>query len=224
MNDPFAVCEATVRRHDQDRYFSALFAPEAARRHLFSLYAFYYELVHAGRAAHEPMLVQIRLAWWRETAEMARAGKVRDHAVSQALRETMAAVELPQVLFEQMIEARSPREPFAHAGEAEAHADASVGALMRLAACVLGAAADVSVRDAAVAYALAGQAGGIFSSIDTASLARSHYHAARAHKFPRDALPAIMPAALAPLYLRNSNPPLWRKQLVYLRAAALGRV
>ena len=57
-----------------------------------------------------------------------------------------------------------------------------------------------------------------------ASLARSHYRAARAIEFSRAALPAVLPTALVPLYLRNSDPRLWRKQLVYLRAAAMGRI
>lgn len=224
-DDPFAVCEETVRRHDPDRYFAALFAPEAARRHLFALYALYYELVHAARAAREPMLVQIRLAWWRETLEMARAGRTRDHAVSQALRETLAAVDLPQTLFEQIIEARMPREqPFATAAEAEIHADATVGALMRLAARALGAPADGSVRDAAIAYGLAGQTGGEFRSVDTAAVARAYFRTARRMKLPRAALPAVLPAALVPLYLTRTDPPLWRKQLVYLRAAVMGRI
>lgn len=225
MNDPFAACEETVRRHDPDRYFAALFAPEEARRHLFALYAFYYELVHAVRAAREPMLVQIRLAWWRETLEMARAGRTRDHVVSEALRETLAAVELPQDLFEQIIEARTPRDkPFIHVAEAMAYTDATVGSLMRLAARALGAPADGNVRDAAIAYGLAGQTGGDFRSLDTAVLADSHYRLARTTAFPRAALPAVLPAALVPLYLKRPDPPLWRKQLVYLRAAAMGRI
>jgi phytoene synthase len=225
MDDPFAVCEETVRRHDPDRYFAALFAPEGVRRYLFALYAFYYELVHAARAAHEPMLVQIRLAWWRETVEMARDGRTRDHAVSQALREVLTAVDLPQALFDAMIGARSPRQDaFADAGEAERHADATVGNLMRLAARALGAPADDGMRDAAIAYGLAGQSGGNFRSIDTAAIARAYYGVARCRGLPRSALPAVLPAALVPLYLKHLDPPLWRKQLVYLRAAALGGI
>jgi len=46
-DDPFAACEEAVRRHDPDRYFAGLFAPEEKRRPLFVLAALYYELAHA---------------------------------------------------------------------------------------------------------------------------------------------------------------------------------
>jgi Squalene/phytoene synthase len=221
--DPFAACEETVRRHDPDRYFSALFAPEGKRRHLFALYALYYELAHAAQAAREPMLVEIRLMWWRETIESARAGKPRDHDVARALVETLAAADLPQAMFEPMIAARGYRtQPFADGAAAEAHGEATVGALMRLACRALGAEAEV--RDAGIAYALAGQSGGLFHSIDTGMLARAHYDAARRTAIPRQALPAFLPATLVPLYLKRADPPLWRKQIALWRAAARGRL
>jgi len=221
---PFAACEETVRRHDPDRYFAALFAPEEKRRHLFALYAFYYELVHAGRAAQEPMLVQIRLAWWRETLESARAGKPRDHDVARALAETLAVHALPEEPFERMIAARSPPAgPFDDAA-AEAHGADTAGALTGLAAHILGAEADGLAREAGIAYALAGRSGEVFRSVDTAALARKHLAAARAMALPRAGLPAFLPASLVPLYLKRAAPALWRKQIVYLRAAVLERI
>jgi phytoene/squalene synthetase len=225
MSDPFAACEEIVRRHDPDRYFAALFAPEDKRRFLFALYALYYELAHAAEAAREPMLIEIRLMWWRETLAMAREGKARNHDVARALVETLAAVDLPDALFEAMIAARGRGpEPFADAAAAEAYGDATVGSLMRLAARVLGAQADAPVRDAAIAYALAGQSGEQFRNIDTGTVARAHYMAARKTAVPRQALPAFLPAALAPLYLKQPDPPLWRKQVSLLRAAMSGRL
>jgi hypothetical protein len=47
---------------------------------------------------------------------------------------------------------------------------------------------------------------------------------ARRRRLPRALLPVVLPAALVPLYLRRSDPPLWRKLLVYLRAALRGRI
>ena len=152
----FAACEDEVRRHDPDRYFAALFAPEKKRRHLFALYAFYREL--------------------------------------------------------------------AHAVEAEEHADATSGTLMRLAACVLGTEANGLAREAGIAYALAGRSGGRYSSIDTTALAKKHLDAARRLPMPRAALPAVLPAALVPLYLKRNDPPLWRKQITYLRTSWRGRI
>src|SRR5438045_2053941 len=75
--DPFAVCEATIRRADPDRYFSALFASAEKRPLLFGLYAFNHELTRIGEVVHEPMMGEIRLQWWRETVEEAFEGKPR---------------------------------------------------------------------------------------------------------------------------------------------------
>ena len=227
MSDPFAACEELVRRHDPDRYFAALFAPEEKRRHLFALYAIYRELAHAVDAAREPMILDIRLAWWRETLEGAREGNSRDHHVARAMRETFAAYDLPADLFARMIEARAAEagaEPFAGAVEAEEHADATSGTLMRLAACVLGTEANGLAREAGIAYALAGRSGGRYSSIDTTALAKKHLDAARRLPMPRAALPAVLPAALVPLYLKRNDPPLWRKQITYLRTSWRGRI
>ncbi|MDR3528015.1 MAG: squalene/phytoene synthase family protein [Rhizomicrobium sp.] len=221
-DDPFAACEESVRRHDPDRYFAALFAPEDKRRHLFVLAALYYELAHAVAVAREPMLAAIRLAWWRETVEGARAGKPRDHAVAKALVETLASHDLPQELFDAMIEGWMPREAFVTAADAEDHADATVGSLMRLGALVLGA--EVEVRDAAIAYGLAGRRGGVWNAIDCDGVARAHFAAARKGGVPKAALPALMPASLVPLYLKRPEPLLWRKQITYLRVAIRGRL
>jgi phytoene/squalene synthetase len=218
---PFAACEETVRRHDPDRYFAALFAPEEKRRHLFALYAFYYELVHAARAAQEPMLAQIRLAWWRETLDGARAGCPRDHAVARALAATLPVHALPEDLFERMIAARSRSVRAFTGAEAEEFGADTAGALMGLAARILGAEADGLARAAGIAYALAGQH---FGAADTAALARRHFAAARAMAMPRAALPAFLPASLVPLYLKRAAPALWRKQAVLLLAGLRGRL
>jgi phytoene synthase len=59
-----AVAEL-VRRHDRDRYMTALFAPAARREALFALYAFNYEIARVREAVTQPTLGQIRLQWWR---------------------------------------------------------------------------------------------------------------------------------------------------------------
>lgn len=223
MGDPFAACEEIVRRHDPDRYFAALLAPEHKRGFLFALYALYYELAHAAEAAREPMLIEIRLMWWRETIAMAREGKARNHDVARALVQTLAASDLPVELFEPMIAARRA-EPFADAAAAEAYGDDTVGCLMRLAARALGAEADAQARDAGIAYATAGRSGGLFQNVDTAALARTHYAAVRTMHIPKLALPALLPAALVPLYLKRAEPALWRKQISLLSAAVRGRL
>lgn len=212
MADDFDYCAEAVRRHDPDRFFAALFAPAAARRHLMALTAFYYELAHAAAAAHEPMLREIRLMWWREALAEARNGSLRDHAVLRALGETLKAYDLSDALFEPILTARAagpaamPNADFA---------DATVGALMRAWLVVLGVSAET--RDAAIAYGLAGRAG-------EDEMVRQHYRAARLAGCSKAALPALMPAALVPLYLKHRDPPLWRKQVALLMAALRGRI
>ena len=157
----FSACEETVRRRDPDRFFSALFASADKRRSLFVLYAFHYEVARIAETVHEPMLAEIRLAWWREAVEGARAGKPRNHPVVQALAETLAANDLPEEIFERMIAARSfdvSQELFADMGALEEYADATSGSIMRLAARVLGAGEtlDELAREAGIAVALAG--------------------------------------------------------------------
>lgn len=230
VRSAYTHCEEAVRRYDPDRYYATLFAPAAKRPHLFALYALYRELAHAVDAAREAMILDIRLAWWRETIEVARAGNPREHPVAQALVAVLAENDLPEAMFAPIMEARAGEAggaAFANAADAEAHADATSGALMRLAARVLGGEAreaDALAREAGIAYALAGREGGLYRAIDTASLALEHFAAARAIAIPRALLPAFLTAALVPLYLKRPDPPVWRRQVSLLRAALRGRI
>lgn len=58
--------EQLVRERDFDRYLATLYAPAPARAGLFALHALDLELAEVVRTTTEPMLGQIRLAWWRE--------------------------------------------------------------------------------------------------------------------------------------------------------------
>ena len=58
-----------MRRHDRDRYQTALFAPADRREALFALYAFNYEVARVRETVTPPMLGQIRLQWWREVID-----------------------------------------------------------------------------------------------------------------------------------------------------------
>jgi len=76
--DPVA---ALVRRHDPDRFLTALFAPPEHRDALLTLYAFDHELARAIEVTSEPHLALIRLQWWREVVDGAR----RRHEVASPL-------------------------------------------------------------------------------------------------------------------------------------------
>src|SRR5271163_3052970 len=81
---------AITRRHDRDRFQTALFAPAARREALFALYAFNYEIARVREAVTQPMLGQIRLQWWRENIAAAfEGGGRRHHPVVEPLAATI---------------------------------------------------------------------------------------------------------------------------------------
>jgi phytoene synthase len=76
-----------VRRHDPDRFLTALFAPPERRETLFVLYAFNHELARAREVTSHPTLALLRLQWWREIVE----GAERQHEIAAPLRAALAA-------------------------------------------------------------------------------------------------------------------------------------
>ncbi len=91
-----------VRRHDPDRFFTALFAPAERRGALLALYAFNHELARAREAAREPGLALIRLHWWREVVE----GAEKRHEVATPLSAALNAGELDRADLLALIDAR----------------------------------------------------------------------------------------------------------------------
>lgn len=97
--DPIA---ALVRRHDPDRFLTALFAPAADRAALLTLYAFDHELARAGEVTSEPHLALIRLHWWREVLEGAR----KRHEVATPLAALLESGRLAPEALLPIIDAR----------------------------------------------------------------------------------------------------------------------
>lgn len=60
---------ALVRERDYDRYLAALYAPSDRRGALLALFALDLEMLQVASTTREPMIGQIRLAWWRERLE-----------------------------------------------------------------------------------------------------------------------------------------------------------
>ncbi len=146
-----------MRRHDPDRYLSALFAPAPGRNLLFALYAFNHEIARVGESVTQPMLGEIRLQWWRETVEQSREGRPRNHDVAKALAAMFAETNLPLEPFDTMLEARvfdASSESFGTLAQLEAYCDATSGNLTRLAARALGG--EGPAREIGIAFALAG--------------------------------------------------------------------
>jgi phytoene/squalene synthetase len=149
---------ASVRAADPDRYFSALFAPTQLRPFLFALYAFNAEVARVAETVREPMLGAIRLEWWRETAEGASRGSPRNHDVARGLAALFQGRVVALADLEALIAARafdSSADRFADFADLENYLDATSGAVMRLAAQVLGGKPELT-REAALAYGLAG--------------------------------------------------------------------
>jgi len=129
MPDPLATF---VRRHDPDRFLTALFAPAEKRMALLALYAFNHELARAREVVSEPPLALIRLQWWREVVE----GTPRRHEVAEPLSTAIAAGALAPADLLALIEAR------------EVEADPSIPTLGAWRAYLFGAAGGLSVAAA----------------------------------------------------------------------------
>ncbi|MBS27423.1 MAG: phytoene synthase [Alphaproteobacteria bacterium] len=99
-------CFAQVRRHDHDRYLTALFLASESRADALALYAFNQEVARSREIVSEPLLGQIRLQWWRETIEGIYANTPREHPVVEALGVAIARHDLPHAAFDSLIDAR----------------------------------------------------------------------------------------------------------------------
>jgi phytoene synthase len=99
-------CAAELRRHDPDRFLTALFAAEERRDFLFALYAFNLEVARVREAVSEPMIGRIRLQWWREAIGGIFDGKPRRHYVVDPLAEAVGRFGLSRSPFDRLIDAR----------------------------------------------------------------------------------------------------------------------
>jgi NADH dehydrogenase [ubiquinone] 1 alpha subcomplex assembly factor 6 len=154
---------ALVRRHDRDRYQTALFAPADRREALFALYAFNHEIARVRETVTQPMLGQIRLQWWREAVAAAFDGMPpRQHVVAEPLAAVIRDVAPSRAHFDRMIDTREgdlADEPPATLAGLEDYAEGSSATLLCLALEVLGVAqsgAVAAVREVGIGYALAG--------------------------------------------------------------------
>lgn len=163
---------ALVRRHDPDRFLTALFAPPERRDALLTLYAFNHELARAREVASEPPLALIRLQWWRDVVE----GEAKRHEVATPLSDAIEAGLLAPALLLPLIEARET-EVY---GDFETTADwrawmlAGAGGLAVAAASALGAPEPDAFRPFGAAYGVAGvlRATGVLAARGTCLLPR----------------------------------------------------
>ena len=154
---------ALVRRHDRDRYQTALFAPVNRREALFALYAFNYEIARVREAVTQPMLGQIRLQWWREAVAAAYAGaQPRYHVVAEPLAAVIRDFVPAREHLERIIDTRErdlADEPPATLLALEDYAEGTSATLLYLVLEVLGVtepSAAAAVREVGIGYALTG--------------------------------------------------------------------
>jgi len=83
---------ADLRQRDRDRYLAALYAPAGVRPALIALFGVDAELGVVVAGTTEPMIGEIRLAWWREALEGVDGGTVP----AQPLLQLVAAELLPR--------------------------------------------------------------------------------------------------------------------------------
>jgi phytoene synthase len=148
---------ALVRRHDPDRFLTALFAPAERRDTLLLLYAFNHELARAREAAREPMMALIRLQWWREVVQGAR----RRHEIAEPLAVALAEGRLARADLAALVDGREAEAAPAVATLAQwqDYVRGTAGTLARAAGRALGADGAMLERIATLGavYGVAGQ-------------------------------------------------------------------
>ena len=152
-------CARIVEEGDPDRFLAVMAAPVPLRPLLWPLFAFNIEVARAPWRSEEPLVVEMRLQWWRDV--VAEAGEVAPpaHEVAGPFAELVVARDLPRDTLDLVVAARlrdTRHALFEDEDEFRLHLDETAGGLLWTAAVALGAdpALEGPVR-------LAGRAGGL---------------------------------------------------------------
>ena len=242
------ACADDVRRQDNDRFLTCLFAPAGRREALFAVLAFNLEIARTRELVREPLMGQVRLQWWRDVVDRlySGSGPLSEHTVLEPLAGAITVHRLSRHHFDTLIDARESDldgEAPATLADLTAYAEATSAPLVLLALEVLGTIDAVTAeagRHVGIAWALTGLLRAVpfhlrhrrvtlpadllgrhgLSAVrlldwrpdpralapavaEVAAAARHHLAAARrlASEVPAAALPALLPATLADLYL-----------------------
>lgn len=225
--------DATVKRADPDRWAAARFVADAqARADLVTLYALDHVLSRVAQAARQPMLAEIRMAWWREALQEAFAGQdPRAHPVLDAYVELHRRRGLPDAPVLALVEGRArdlDPAPFADRAELEAWLDDAWGSVATLAAAILGG--GEGTAGAARAWGLGRLVRTaperLPEGFDPVAAVDGWLGAARAETrtLPVAAFPAIAYATLAKAYVRDRAVADWARTLRLTWASATGRL
>lgn len=105
------LLDEQVRQADPDRWLSSRFVIDtAARADLIVLYAFEAELMAIPTRVTQPLLAEMRYAWWSEQLDGVWAGVARKgHPVLEALTDIVAGRGLDRAPFDALIAAHIGR-------------------------------------------------------------------------------------------------------------------
>lgn len=203
--------DTQVRAADLDRWLSSRFvADEQARADLIALYAFEAELMAIPTRVTQPLLAEMRYAWWAEQMEGVFSHTPRlGHPVLEALTAAVSRHGLERAPFDALIEAHIGR---VH-GEPHDLDAFYVGPMQSAARILAGEGHEAAVASAGRLRGLA-QTG----RMDEAQAARAEVNAAL-RRLPAAAFPAVAPAAL----IRTDEPESF-KRLRLFWAVLRGRV
>ena len=217
-----------LKTAEPDRWLSTRFiADPQARADVVALYAFDHTLARIPHAVTQPMLGEIRLAWWREAVEEAFESKpARAYPVVEALSVAIGRRSLPEGPFQTLIEAHDRDFDATPLGldEAVTYAEATAGAVMTLAASSLGPTMipDLSAIGRAWGVARLAMERKLKSDVDASAIVAEAL--AQTPTLPTDVFPAIAYATFARDYVRGRAPSVLAKQMRLLWCVARGRV
>ncbi len=100
---PQQYCQDKAARSGSSFTVAFRFLPAARRDAMTALYAFCREVDDVVDEVHDDAVARAKLAWWREEIGRLYAGDPQ-HPVTRALQPHVAAFDLPQGLFEEIID------------------------------------------------------------------------------------------------------------------------
>ncbi|MBB5746109.1 squalene/phytoene synthase family protein [Brevundimonas variabilis] len=188
MNDRDRLLDEQVRQADPDRWLSSRFVTDdGARADLVVIYALEAELLVIPTRVTQPLLAEMRYAWWGEQLDGVFEGVARKgHPVLEALTDIVARHRLERGPFDALIEAHIGRV------HGEPHdLDAFYVGPMQVAATILAG------SDKAMAVSDAGRVWGMIQTgqFEAARALRTQANRSLAG-LPAGAFPAVAHAAL----------------------------
>ena len=144
---------------DPERLLAFSYAPRERRAALAALFALDDALGRVLRTTREPMVGQMRLAWWREALERLDRGQVPAEPVLQALAAAVLPLGVTGAALAALIDGWEPLLGTIDAAAIDAHARLRGGGMFAQAGLALGAAPDDPFVAAGKGWALADLAG-----------------------------------------------------------------